>query len=134
MDSSIGLLSNVATLVTIFMFLCPFNECRTALQTRTLSPSFNILPYVTTAMTSTLWFTYGLMTEQPPLVRVNIVGIILEVAYSAIFFRIARTNKNAKILVGALAFTFSVLALTYIVEPPGTFQNKGTKLDPTDTF
>ena len=74
------------------------------------------------------------MTEQPPLVRVNIVGIVLEVAYSAIFFRIARTNKNAKILVGALAFTFSVLALTYIVEPPGTFQNKGTKLDPTNTF
>jgi len=118
MDSSIGFLSNVATLVTVFMFLCPFNECRTALQTKSVSPSFNILPYVTTAMTCTLWFTYGMMTDQPPLIRVNSIGIVLEIAYSAVFFRIARTNKNAKILVGALAFTFSVLALTYIVEPP----------------
>merc|ERR1712004_12002 len=72
-------------------------------------------------MTCTLWFTYGMMTDQPPLIRVNSIGIVLEITYSAVFFRIARTNKNAKILVGALAFTFSVLALTYIVEPPGTF-------------
>jgi len=79
-------------------------------------------------MTSTLWFTYGMMTDQPPLIRVNSIGIVLEIAYSAVFFTVARTNKNAKILVGALAFTFSVLALTYIVEPPGTFMKTNIKI------
>merc|ERR1712037_49888 len=36
-------------------------------------------------MTCTLWFTYGMMTDQPPLIRVNSIGIVLEIAYSAYF-------------------------------------------------
>ena len=117
---SIELVGHAATVVTIIMFLCPAPLAFKVFREKSISHDFNLLPYVTTGMTATLWLRYGLLINDGPMRNVNLVGTILEIIYSIIFFSAMegsqRARKNRTILVGAFSFCISVLLLVRFME------------------
>ena len=117
---SIELVGHAATVVTIIMFLCPAPLAYKVFTEKSIPQNFNLLPYVTTGMTAILWLRYGLLINDGPMRNVNLVGTILEIIYSIIFFlamdRPQRGKRNGSILLGAFSFVLSVLLLVRFME------------------
>lgn len=127
---SIELVGNAATVVTIVMFLCPAPQAYRVFKEKCVAPNFNMLPYVTTGMTAMLWLRYALLIHDGPMRNVNLVGSILEVLYSVIFFAYLdhgqASRKNMSILVGAASFTISVLLLVRFMDQKVAIATLGT--------
>ena len=47
------------------------------------------LPFVAGALNCAVWTKYGVAIEQPALIFVNFIGAVLQISYSAVFYRFA---------------------------------------------
>lgn len=45
-----------------------------------------VTPYVVAMTSSSLWLLYGIIIQDPAVIRVNVVGFILQVCYTACFY------------------------------------------------
>jgi len=103
------LVGNGATCVTIIMFLCPFPTIGQINRQKKVPIGFNVYPYAFTAVLATLWWYYGAIIQDGPMIRVNAVGSIIETIYCLILFWRSEPYQVTRPLLSCLLFCIGTL-------------------------
>ncbi|KAL2913432.1 hypothetical protein HK105_207044 [Polyrhizophydium stewartii] len=98
----------VTTLLTISMFLTSLEPLRQIAAARTTGNS-SVVPFVSTLLNCSLWLKYGLLLEQPAMVVVNTVGVVVAASGLYVFCRFSDPRAKAETsVVYALSFLYAV--------------------------
>ena len=103
------LVGNLATCVTIFMFLCPLPLMLKIYKQKSLGDNFNPLPYAFTSVLASLWWYYGEIVQDSHMITVNAVGSILETSYCFLILKY-RGVANSACDPRSLSFTCSLFS------------------------
>ncbi|XP_057778756.1 bidirectional sugar transporter SWEET17-like [Salvia miltiorrhiza] len=119
MEALIFLVGVIGNIISVLVFLSPVKTFARIVKHGT-TEEFESLPYICTLLNSCLWTYYGVIKPDAYLVAtVNAFGLLVELAYVALFIFFAPPSKKAKaaILFGVIDVGFLVAAVltTYLM-------------------
>ncbi|KAI8435176.1 hypothetical protein MSG28_003535 [Choristoneura fumiferana] len=102
-----GFVSGLAVVTTVLQFLSGILVCKQYVVNRTTAEA-SPLPFIAGVLSTGLWLMYGLSKNDSVIVTVNVIGITLMTAYTALFYvftyKKSTTLKQILVTVGVLFF------------------------------
>jgi len=93
-SSLVFILSPIATIITIAVFLSPWKTVQEIQATKNVG-SLSCNPFISTFMNCLLWITYGYLSANNTVLFVNCVGLSTSVYYIYVFYtNISRLEKD----------------------------------------
>lgn len=104
--------SSVAVTITILQFLSGILVCKQYVVNRTTAEA-SPLPFICGVISAALWILYGLTKHDNKIVFVNVIGVTLMFAYTAVFYIF--TFKKSSVLKQIFAMVaFIIFTLGYV--------------------
>jgi len=107
-------IGNLATCVTIFMFLCPAPVFIRFYRDKNVPNQFNPLPYAFTFVLASLWWYYGEIVSDSHMIIVNAVGAIVEGIYCCLIFKFCSCATKKRQIISCLGFLIAVLLMVQV--------------------
>lgn len=100
-----------ASICTILQFLSGMLVCQKYVQKGSTGDTSSF-PFISGAVSTTLWLRYGFLIDEPSMIIVNTVGSTLFIAYSATFY-LYSIKKSTTLKQIVVAFTVLIAILCY---------------------
>uniref|UniRef100_A0A5S6QIC5 Sugar transporter SWEET1 n=1 Tax=Trichuris muris TaxID=70415 RepID=A0A5S6QIC5_TRIMR len=97
----LNMLSVVATLSTVSMFLIGIPICAGVVRRRT-SEGISIAPYAMCVVSCFFWLQYGILKRDRIVILINLIGFCLEVVYFFVLYMYSRRKSSLHALAGAM--------------------------------
>ncbi|KFD52785.1 hypothetical protein M514_06276 [Trichuris suis] len=104
----LNVLSVVATLSTVSMFLVGIPTCAKVMRRRS-SEGISVVPYAMCVVSCFFWLQYGILKRDRIVILINLIGFCLEVVYFFILYIYSRRKSSLNAVAGAMFTTCACL-------------------------